>query len=991
MTKQLSDLTASELARLDAICLEFEDMLRKGVNNVDDLIASFLDRFDGSSSEMSPDPILLKQELELVAREYAGDDSPRPVMDASRGAFGLPPVDDTPGASTGSAGTATSPPANGPPQSGSAGISPTGHKHQAVVDDGLPHIGDTIGPYIIDGELGRGGMGIVFRATDTRLDRVVAIKMLSVGGKHHAELVERFQREAKAVAKIVHPNIVELFDVGQHNGLPYAVMEFLHGETLVDRFKQARLSTDQVRQIGVQIASALATCHASGVIHRDLKPHNVMLMHRSGGVDSRMKSISASSVADEATLVIQPDDSPTSGSGVSVSSRSNLTVKLFDFGLSRVPRGGLEVNDALPADADSPIAHDASTQGGLDDQTRAGLILGTPGYMSPEQARGEAVTPAADLFGLGCVLYEAFYGRRAFEGETSADRFAASLHKEPLYDPMRRRDDPELAEIIERCLAKSVDDRPSSAAEVAEALRIEPVADPSGSSISGFGPPPVSDATFGRRRFVESLMGGAAGLIIGGLWHQQLTAAMYDIRSLGVLTFVERGKTQETQSLRREDLGERIASEGEQLSQALVNELSKVKDLTVAKFFPLYAQNPKQYQAAARELDVDALVDGQFRRISDDTGQSKALEINLQIISGDDGKQLWGDTVLVAGGDNLLERKTMASALVKAIGRGLSSTRQSIDGLRRPKDPEVLCCLNKGEVSNDPDNVGAMRKSLACFQHALEGDPEYAESHAGVALMSVSLAGRVDGDECVSLVNKARDHIRLALTFDPDNMKAKLARAMIDWQIDFNYEPAYKALEELAPQYPNAWQVYHQWGLLSLTMSQNAIALQQLRMAVRLAPRLQSAKADVARAQWLRGQRSRASKDAQLELEERPTDVYARGLLIDLHEQIEDFAAAAAVDPEFGSPTGAVWNRSSYQKRRAQRLSAIPYGPFGKVSNQILFWQRFGNTELSSYEQFHLWSKAQSPSLPFLLARHPALLSMRTADYGREVLPRGFF
>ncbi len=357
----LSDLPASELARIDAVCLEYESKLRLGENpSIADLIA----RHGGTNHE------ILKRELELVQEELSRE---------SRSPFGG--IADS-GRSESAEGEETI--AGGPPVA--APLPLTGE---------LPSPGTRIGPYVISRELGRGGMGVVFAAVDTRLDRRVAIKVLSVEISKRRDLTERFEREARAVAAISHPNIVELFDVGVFNGLPYAVMEFLDGEPLDEKLARGPMQPQEVRRIGAQIAEALATAHEAKVIHRDLKPQNVMLVPRHASE-------------------INPD----AGEDGSHAEADTKIVKLFDFGLSRAP------DFALSAE-----------------ETGTGLIMGTPGYMSPEQVRGERVTPAADIFSLGCILYEALYGTRAFDGRTNSARFTATLHHDPQPDPIRRRED----------------------------------------------------------------------------------------------------------------------------------------------------------------------------------------------------------------------------------------------------------------------------------------------------------------------------------------------------------------------------------------------------------------------------------------------------------------------------------------------------------------------------------------------------------------------
>jgi formylglycine-generating enzyme required for sulfatase activity len=276
--------------------------------------------------------------------------------------------------------------------------------------------GSNLGPYQILTPLGAGGMGEVYRARDSRLEREVAVKVLSERLAGNADALARFEREAKAVAALSHPNILAIHDFGRDERVVFAVTELLEGETLRSRLSQGALPWRKAIEIGVEIARGLAAAHEKGVIHRDIKPENVFLT-----TDGR--------------------------------------VKILDFGLARVDQRVLS-------------APTAETQSFQDAQTEIGAVLGTVGYMSPEQVRGQAVDARSDIFSLGCVLHEMVVGRKTFVRDTAADTMAAILNVEP---PQLTDIDAsvpaELSRAIQHCLEKNAAARFHSAHDLAFALR----------------------------------------------------------------------------------------------------------------------------------------------------------------------------------------------------------------------------------------------------------------------------------------------------------------------------------------------------------------------------------------------------------------------------------------------------------------------------------------------------------------------------------------
>ena len=255
--------------------------------------------------------------------------------------------------------------------------------------------GTRLGPYEILAPLGAGGMGEVYRAKDPRLGREVAIKVLPASFSQDADRLKRFEQEARAAGVLNHPNITAVHDLGSHDGSPYIVTELLEGETLRSRLSTGGLAVRKAIDYAVQIARGLAAAHEKGIVHRDLKPENLFVTK-----DGR--------------------------------------VKILDFGLAK-----------LKTEKDGEGQTDLKTISG----TEPGVVLGTMGYMSPEQVRGKAADRRSDLFSFGAILYEMLSGQRAFRGDTAADTITAILSKEPPDLAQTNRDvHPGLDRIVRHCL-----------------------------------------------------------------------------------------------------------------------------------------------------------------------------------------------------------------------------------------------------------------------------------------------------------------------------------------------------------------------------------------------------------------------------------------------------------------------------------------------------------------------------------------------------------
>jgi eukaryotic-like serine/threonine-protein kinase len=525
-------------------------------------------------------------------------------------------------------------------------------------------IGRRLGPYTILAPLGKGGMGEVYRARDERLEREVAIKVLPDEVRSDPVTLSRFKREARAVAALSHPNVVAIHDIGQDDDVSYVVMELLEGSSLRGAMVKGALPLERVIDYSRQTAAGLAAAHAKGIVHRDIKPENIFVT-------------------------------------------SDGRVKLLDFGLARMP-----AREDL--DPSSPT---------ITRLTTPGLVVGTLGYMSPEQVHGEPVDARSDIFSFGCVLYEMITARRPFTAETAMRLMTAIVRDEP---PVIERPLPApLAFVLQRCLAKDRAERFQSADDLRRAL--ESIAQSTeGSAGVSASAPTLAFEPSRRRRF--PLIGAAvtlAGLIVVATFVVVLprfrsvavpAAAQVQQRidSIAVLPFTNHSGSRENEYL----------SDG--FTEEIINALARVPGLKVISRTSSFALKGQELdiRQIAEKLGVQALVDGSVQRAGEQ------LRISAQLVDVENGYQLWSASFRREMTDIFAIQEEIATEVASALEVELGVRPRSSPPTRDIAAYELYLKGREASRIWAPDSLD---RAITSFMGALQRDPSFAEAWAGLA------------------------------------------------------------------------------------------------------------------------------------------------------------------------------------------------------------------------------------------------------------------
>jgi len=609
--------------------------------------------------------------------------------------------------------------------------------------------GTRLGPYEIVQAIGSGGMGDVYRARDTRLDRDVAVKVLPDRFARDPEARMRFEREAKAVAALTHPNILAIHDYGSDGGAAYSVTELLEGETLRRRIVEGPIPWRKAAEIGAAIADGLAAAHAKGIIHRDLKPENIFLT-----TDGR--------------------------------------VKILDFGIAQLVR---------------PEQHQPS-EDGLDPsllptapiQTDPHAVIGTAGYMAPEQLRGEPVDATTDIFSFGALLYEMATGRPAFIRKTVIDSLSAILTETPDVFTVSERLIPyELARVIQRCLEKQRTERFQSARDLAFALRAV------GTSTLTFEAP----AEARRRRWIWGGIALGVVALVAVLWG--LRVFQSSSRRVGALGRLDDSSTRRLNSIAIlpfvNATGDREAeylSDG--VTETLINTLAQVPGLRVMSRTSVfhYKGKPANPVSVGKELNVSAVVVGRIETVGE------RLVVSAELVDASDNALIWGNRYQTAGSDLFGVQESIAREIASMLRLQLTGRGEQILAKRHTADPRAYELYLKGRFQWNKRDADGLYAAIKLFNQAIEIDPHYALAYAGIA-------------DCYNLLDiwanlptsetfpRAKAAAQKALSIDDQLAEAhtSLAYAIHTYERDWPAaERGYKRAIELNPNYATARQWY---------------------------------------------------------------------------------------------------------------------------------------------------------------------------------------
>jgi eukaryotic-like serine/threonine-protein kinase len=821
--------------------------------------------------------------------------------------------------------------------------------------------GQELSHYKILERLGAGGMGEVYLAEDTKLNRPVAIKLLPQDAVSDEKAKRRLIQEAQAAAKLDHPNICAIYDVGELEETFFIVMQYVEGETLAERMRVGTISIEQSLDAAIQIAEALCEAHSRGIVHRDIKPLNIMIT-------------------------------------------SKGLVKILDFGLAKFIR-------------ESALSESQADTASM--LTTPGMIIGTLPYMSPEQLRGESIDDRSDIFSFGVVLYEAVSGKHPFRGETSATTSAYILMKEPRsLREVAPQVPPELDIIINKALAKNREDRYQTSTEMLSDLSDltyqigitraskgyslrAPLADSratppvqTGAASRRVTERPEEALTQGQRQTwshrIKALSVARRAFVIGAIFFAIACAALFfmmrgsfggtaTINSIAVLPFTDINPAPEMEYL----------SDG--ITETLIKSLSQMPNMKVISSSSVFRYKGQDIdpQAIGSTLKVEAVITGKIIQ------RGENLTISVELVDTSDRSRIWGRTFSRKATDIFLLENDIARQVTDNLQLKLSGEDKARLNKQHTDNPEAYRYYLQGRYYWNKVRGGALRKAIENYQKAIDIDPDYALAYAGIAESWV-LGGGVSLPPSEYIL-KAKDAAEQALRLDDTLVEARTTLAKVKSEYEWKWDEAeaeFKRAIEINPNYATAY-VWYADHLTAMRRLEEATTM--LRRAYELDPLSLNVNANLGLPLFYGGQYKEAIAAFQRALDMDPSFIPARDYLGNAYaangmykEAISEFEKVLSVAKGYYPALAMLGycHARAGRKAEAERVleKLVELSKTGHIStlNMVIIYTGIGDVE-KAIEWLLKMYEARAGYLIYLKV-HPVFASLRSHPRFQEMV-----